>query len=255
MPTGLPWIVTSTLVFAIMGLAALPFALRGRVAWDRRTVVLLLLNAAFDAGNLVTFFAAMANTTVAIAVLTHYAAPIIVSLAAPWIDGVETRGARPAAVVALAGLVIVLEPWQTHANGALIGGLCGLLSACCYAGNVFCVRRLAAAIGATRALSFHSLIAAALLLPFALSGLAHVTAESLGYLAAGSVTIGAVSGVVYAVGLVRIGSARSAVLTFAEPLVAVAVGALWWGQPLHPVAAVGGALVIGAGVYVARRAQ
>jgi len=253
-PTHLPWIVTSALVFAMMGLAALPFV-RGRVAWDRRLVTLLLLNTAFDALNIVTFFAAMANTTVAIAVLTHYAAPIIIALAAPRIDRVSARGVGPAAAVALIGLVVVLEPWQTQADGALVGGALGLVSACCYAGNVFCVRRLAGSIGAIRALSYHSLIAAAILLPFAASGLSAVTGADLGYLAAGSVTIGAVSGVVYAVGLLRIGSARSAVLTFAEPLVAVAVGALWWHQPLHPIAAVGGALVIGAGVYVARRAQ
>jgi drug/metabolite transporter, DME family len=253
-PTHLPWIVTSALVFAMMGLAALPFV-RGRVTWDRRLVTLLLLNTAFDALNIVAFFAAMANTTVAIAVLTHYAAPIIIALAAPRIDGVSARGVGPAAAVALIGLVVVLEPWQTQADGALVGGALGLVSACCYAGNVFCVRRLAGSIGAIRALSYHSLIAAAILLPFAASGLPAVTGADLGYLAAGSVTIGAVSGVVYAVGLLRIGSARSAVLTFAEPLVAVAVGALWWHQPLHPIAAVGGALVIGAGVYVARRAQ
>jgi drug/metabolite transporter (DMT)-like permease len=68
-------------------------------------------------------------------------------------------------------------------------------------------------------------------------------------------TIGAGSGVLYIVGLTRIGSARAAVLTYAEPLVAVLVGALVWEETLHPTAAIGGALVLGAGIYVARKAR
>ena len=56
----------------------------------------------------------------------------------------------------------------------------------------------------------------------------------------------------FVVGLARVGSARAAVLTFAEPLVAVAVGALAWGEALHPLAAVGGAMILGAGIHVAR---
>jgi DME family drug/metabolite transporter len=58
--------------------------------------------------------------------------------------------------------------------------------------------------------------------------------------------------VVFTVGLLRIGSARAAVLAFMEPIVAVAVGVLVWGEPLRPLAMVGGALVLGAGIQVAR---
>jgi drug/metabolite transporter (DMT)-like permease len=45
------------------------------------------------------------------------------------------------------------------------------------------------------------------------------------------------------------------VLTFAEPLVAVAVGVLVWDEPLRPLAMVGGALVLVAGIHVARLAR
>jgi probable blue pigment (indigoidine) exporter len=57
---------------------------------------------------------------------------------------------------------------------------------------------------------------------------------------------------VYVRGLVRIGAARAAVLTFAEPLVAVIVGWVAFGEALSVWAAAGGALVLGAGVAVAR---
>jgi drug/metabolite transporter, DME family len=256
-PSGLPTLVISPLVFAVMGVVTLPVALRGpRVLWTRATVALLLANTAFDALNVITFFAALTQTTVAIAVLTHYAAPILVALAAPVVDRdiATPRSTVAAAIVALCGLVIVLEPWHAPADGAVIGGLLGLASAVCYAGNVFSVRRLAAAIGVTRAMSYHSLIAAAVLTPFALAAepLGVLGARGVLLVCAGAVTIGAVSGIVYATGLLRIGSARAAILAYAEPLVAVAVGALVWGESLHPLAALGGALVLGAGIHVAR---
>jgi drug/metabolite transporter (DMT)-like permease len=255
-PTGLSPLVTSPILFAVMGLVTLPFALRQpRAVWDRKTVALLFGNMLFDALNIITFFAAIAYTTVAIAVLTHYVAPILIAIAAPWIDGPESgsRGVAPATVVALGGLVIVLEPWATPADGALVGSVLGVLSATCYAGNMFVVRRLALRIGATKAMAYHSLIGAAVLAPFALADAGEVTAADLALLATGAATIGAVSGIVFAIGLTRIGSARAAVLTFAEPLVAVGVGAIVWEEPLHPMAAVGGAMVLGAGIYVARR--
>jgi drug/metabolite transporter (DMT)-like permease len=259
-PTDLSPFVTCPILFAVMGLGPLPWALSRsgpKATWDRTTVGLLLANAAFDALNVITFFGAMATTTVALAVITHYAAPIIIALAAPRIDGTPSRGAGAAATVALAGLVIVLEPWGVKAGGddasnAVLGMLLGLASAFAYAGNTFVVRRLAERIGAVRAMSYHSLVAAACLAPFALAHVDEITGGDLALLVAGATTIGTCSGIAFVTGLVRIGAARAAVLTFAEPLVAVAVGALVWEEALHPLAAVGGALVLGAGIHVAR---
>jgi len=253
-PTGLPAEVTTPVIFLVMGLVALPPALRGKPSiWDRKTIGLLLANSAFDALNIITFFAAIAQTTVAIAVLTHYVAPILISLAAPRIDRVHTPGARPAAAVALLGLVVILEPWREAAPGATLGALLGVTSAICYAGNMFTVRRLAERIGAPRAMSYHSLIVAVVAAPLLILYGGQATTADLGLLALGAATIGAGSGIVFAIGLTRIGSARAAVLTFAEPIVAVAVGVLVWHEPLRPLAAVGGAMVLGAGIYVARR--
>ena len=253
-PTGLPSEVTTPVIFLVMGLVALPLALRSPpTTWDRKTIGLLLLNSAFDALNLITFFAAIAKTTVAIAVLTHYVAPILIALGAPRIDGVRTPGARPAAVIALLGLVVILEPWRAAAPGATVGALLGLTSAICYAGNMFCVRRLAIRIGAGRAMSYHSLIVAVVAAPLLLVYGGAITTEGLALISIGAATIGAGSGIVFAIGLTRIGSARAAVLTFAEPIVAVGVGVVVWHEPLRPLAAVGGAMVLGAGIYVARK--
>ena len=253
--SGLPATTSTPIIVLVMGVLLLPFTLRAsRARWDRRTLGLLALYTATDTLNILAFFAALDRTTVAVAVLTHYLAPILIALAAPRIDGVPSRGAIPAAAVALAGLAIVLEPWRAPATTAL-GPLLGFASAFCYAANVFACSRVTARIGALRAMSYHSLLAAAVTAPLAISGLGAVSGRSLAWIAAGAATIGALSGVIFLVGLARIGAARAAVLTFAEPLVAVAVGALVWEEPLHATAALGGAMVLGAGIHVARKAR
>jgi drug/metabolite transporter (DMT)-like permease len=253
-PSGVPPSVQSPILFLVMALVALPLSWREpKPTWDRTAVLLLVGNALTDAFNVITFFGALAYTTVSIAVLTHYFAPIWIALAAPRIEGALIPGARGAAAVALAGLVIVLEPWRAPAEGAVIGAALGMASALAYAGNVFIVRRLATRVGNARQVSYHSAIAAVLLLPFAAGNADHLTANGVALVACGSATIGALSGIVYVAGLRRIGSARAGVLAYAEPLVAVVVGAIAWGEPLRPLAAVGGALVLAAGIYVARR--
>ena len=254
-PTGLPATTTGPLLFAFMTAWTMPLALRGApVVWRRRTVALLVGNTLFDAANVLCFFAAMTHTTVAIAVVTHYAAPILVALLAPRIDRVRVPGAPIAATVAMLGLALVLEPWRS--GGAwLLGGALGLGSAVMYAGNVFCTSRLTLAIGATRAMAYHSGLAALLLAPLALPGLGAIDGDAWGRMAIGTAVLGALAGVAYLRGLVVIGATRAAMLTFCEPLVAVAVGALAFGEVVRPLAAVGIALVLGAGAWVVRRPQ
>lgn len=171
-PTGLPATVTSPMLFLLMAAWAMPWALRAEpVVWTRRLVWLLVGNSVFDAINVLTFFAAIERTTVAIAVLTHYAAPVLIALGAPVIDRVRVPGAIAASLVAVAGLALVLEPWR-EASGVLVGGGLGLISAFAYAGNVFVVRRLATEIGGVRAMTYHAIGAGVLLAPLAIRDVA-----------------------------------------------------------------------------------
>jgi len=251
-PTGLPATVTGPIMLLLVGVFALPLALGGPPArWDRTTAALLAGNAVCDAINVVTFFAALEHTTVAIAVLTHYLAPVLIALAAPRIDGTVTRGAPAAAAVATLGLALVLEPWR-DGGGIGLGALLGATSAVAYAGNVFVVRRLAPRLGAARTLSYHALLAAALLSPLAVSGAGAIELGDLALLASGTLVLGTFAGIAFIWGLQRIGSARAGVLAFAEPLVAVIVGGIAFSEPLSGWAALGGALVIAGGVAVAR---
>jgi len=248
---------TSTpLIFLTMGVLALPLALRDATPakWSRRVVVFLILNGVFAAGNVITYFAAINETTVAVAVLSHYVAPIIVAVLAPYVDGERIPGAPLAALVAGFGLVLILEPWAASSGRGSVhlGAALGAVSATFFAGNVFMARRLEPAIGAMRTISYHALIAAVVLLPFIRGDVTSISAQDIGLIAAGAALPGALAGVLFVVGLARIGSSRSAVLAYLEPLVAVILGWLIWREALGLLAIAGAGCIVAAGIWVAR---
>lgn len=257
-PGGLPAEVTAPLAFLLIGLFTLPLIRRAptEANWDRRTWLLLGAYTLFDSVNLAAFFLAMSRTTVAVAVLTHYLAPVLVALLAPLVDKQRVAVALPAALLSVIGLTLVLAPWRTATTDPdmLIGAALGTLSAFAYAGNVFVVRRVAERIGAPRAQAYHCLFAALLISPLLLLAPDHVhfTPLALGLLALGALVPGTLAGLVFIAGLRVIGSARASVLAYLEPLVAVAVGWLFWHEHLDALALVGGALVLTGGVLVAR---
>ncbi len=257
-PTGLSGIWTAPIVLVVIGVTALPLVrLDSRdVRWDRGTLGLLALYAASDALNAGTFFFAMQVTTVAVAVLTHCTAPLLVALLAPRIDRMRVPGSVPAAAVALVGLTLLLRPWEIEEGEAgaslWLGAALGGTSAIGYASAVFSAKALSARVGVGRATAYHALLAALLFVPLAAAFPEPVEASDVGLLTIGALACGTLATWLFLDGLARIGSARAAVLTFLEPTVAVLVGWLAWGETLGVTTAVGGAIVLGAAGWVAR---
>jgi drug/metabolite transporter (DMT)-like permease len=260
-PAKLAPTVTAPLVLLLVGVFAVPSARAEARAGGANGAAgawraLLVLSAVLEAVNVVTFFGAMAVTTNAVAVLTHYFAPVLVALAAPYIDRTRVRGATLAALLAALGLALVLRPWNARADSTvLLGATLGTISAFAYAGNVFTLRRLVTVLGPARAQALRSVLAALLLAPalaFSPSALASVRVTGVLWVTVGAMLPGAFAGLLFAKGLPRAGAARASVLTYLEPLVSVAIGALVWGESTGPLAVVGCALVVLAGVIVSR---
>jgi DME family drug/metabolite transporter len=256
-PTGLPGVVTAPAILVVMGVSALALVrAEGKTArWDRKAVSLLALYALLDALNVGAFFAAMEVTTVAIAVLTHCTAPVLVALLAPRIEGVRVKGSLSAALIALSGLVLLLRPWEQRGDDVWLGAGLGLSSALAYASLVFTVQPLAARIGIGRATSYHALLAAVVFVPFAAPHAARIEEHDLLLLLLGGLLPGTLSAYLFIDGLRRIGSARAAVLTLLEPMIAVLVGFVAWHEPLAPIGGLGAAMVLGAAVWVARASE
>jgi len=210
-----------------------------------------------DALNILFFFRAYQITTVAIAVLSHYLTPIFIAIAAPIVLREPADRRTSAAVfISFAGLVLLLEPWQSHASPSLaLGAMFGAASAIFYASNVLVTKRLVPVFSGSEMTFFHALLAAPLLALMAPHGAWHaVDSRALRWLIAGSLVSGAIPGLMFVWGLRSIAASRASTLTLLEPLVAVlVVGVLIFGERLSGFGIAGGALILAGAALVLSR--
>jgi drug/metabolite transporter (DMT)-like permease len=209
----------------------------------------MALLGAFDAANYLLYFAAIDRGPIALAVLTHYLAPVLVAAGAPFLLG-ERLGKRtlPAAAVALIGLALLLGGVRTE-GGAIATALLGAASAVFFAGSALWSKKLLAHFSGAEILFYHAGMSALLLLPFA--GSPPPMSSMIGRPLLGALLVGAGGGGLFYFGLRRIEAQRAAVLIYLEPLVAALVGALAFGEAHTPLALLGGALVLASGAAVA----
>ena len=252
--SGLPPAWQSILILAVVALVWGGPALAGGgrpIAGPRplRSWADLALLGLADAGNYILFFAAVDRGPLALAVLTHYLAPVLVAGAAPALLAEPLKQRTiPAAVVALVGLGLLLSG-SASSGPALTTALLGGGSAVFYAANTLVSKRALRSFSSAEILSYHCALSALLLLPFA--GPVPPLAAFVGRPLVGAVILGAGGAALFYAGLRRITAQRAAVLTYLEPLVASLVSVLAFGEKLGPLAFVGGALVLASGAAVA----
>ena len=254
--SGAGWV--APIVFAAMVLGGLPLLLAARVRDSQRAArtrtrtdyARMLLLGVSDAANAWLFFGAMDRTTVAIAVLSHYLAPTIVSLIAPrWLGTQPHAHAVPRAIVATGGLLLVLQPWHLAAIGPrhLVGAAFGAASALFYATNVVVSKQLAAKFSSEETLVFHSIVSLLVVLPLAPWN-ALPTLHDAGIIALAGAAIGATAGLCFVSGVAKVPAEHASLLTFLEPITAVLIGVVVFGEPMNALGVAGGAVVIGTGV-------
>jgi len=203
------------------------------------------------------FFEAVEHGSVALAVLTFYAAPLVIALLAPlllperWSPLVLGAGA----VGAIGIVAIALD--EGRASGGLAAVAAGIGSALTYAALVILSKRLLIADTPPLTVAFWDCLVGTLAVVPALGLADGVLPTGLGEwsvaLALG-VVFTAASTLLYATLLRRVTAQAAGVLTFLEPVAGVLLG--WAILEQRPGAAtfVGGALVVVAGVAVVLRA-
>jgi DME family drug/metabolite transporter len=208
-----------------------------------------------DALNVLLLFVAYGKTSVAIAVVTHYLAPILVAAFAPLVLRERPLpGTWLAVGGGVLGLGLLLRPW----GGALgpadaVGALAGAGSAFFYASNVLVNKRLVARFSPVELMAYHGVVATPVL--FLLAPLGAFSALDLRatlVLVGGGIGPGALGGIFFIKALERVRAARASTLTLLEPLVAVGIAAAL-GERLAPISWVGAAMVLGCAAAVMRR--
>jgi drug/metabolite transporter (DMT)-like permease len=250
----------SFVVMTTIALLLAPLALRatGRRAEPRslREWWLLAAFGVSDALNCGLYFGALQETSVAVAVLTHYLAPLLVALAAPVVLGERRHPLTLVSVpLGLFGLTLLLAPWAgADAFGQLgRGALLGLGSAFFYAASMLFSKRLARSFDASEMIVYHTptaLLSLGWLMP---EGGWSLSPYALTWLLAGSLGPGALAGVVFMRSLAVVPAAQASVLTLVEPFSALAFAALVWGEPLDASRLTGGAAILAAGYLVMAR--
>jgi len=250
----------SSILMAVVGLASGPLVLRDRVA--RKATAGEWLGVAWlgvgDALNALFFFKAYQRTSVAIAVLTHYLAPLFIAIGAPLLLRERpSRRAYVAVATGFTGLVLLLEPWKAASHATdFSGAVFGAASAAFYASNVLFTKRLTHAFSGSEQMFFHCFVALpllAVLVPLHEWGAIDVRAA--GVVALGSLGPGALAGLFFVWGLRRVAASRASTLTLLEPLVAMLIGAGLYGEIVGLPGLAGGALIlVGAGLAISRRA-
>jgi drug/metabolite transporter (DMT)-like permease len=201
-----------------------------------------------DALNVMLLFAAYGKTSVAVAVTTHYLAPIFVAALAPIALGERAHRAVWLAVMGgVLGLVLLLRPWGEGLGPRdAVGAAAGAGSAVFYASNVLVNRRLVQRFTATELMAFHGVIATPLLFALApFHAFAALDWRATLVLIGGGIGPGALAGIFFVKALERIRATRASTVTLLEPLVAVGIAVVALGERLAPVSWLGAAMVIG----------
>ena len=214
----------------------------------RRNLRLLLLSGILLGLNWIFLFAAYIKTTVAVASLCNYMAPVLVIVFAPLVlhEKIDSRK-LPLVAAALLGIVLV--------SGVIGGGLgdpagvlFGLLGAVCFAGIVFCNRQFQDIPALDRAL-VQLAVSAATVLPYVLikngalplpQGRPFLIVLMLGILQTG------VAYCLYFRGMANLPVQSVAILGYLEPVVSVLCSVLFLREPLSVWGWIGAVLILAA---------
>ncbi len=249
-PAGLSGIQNALLALLAMSLPA-PFLLRREALRDRRATRALALVGLADAANVALFFAAMQHGPLAVAVLSHYLAPLLVTLTAPWVAR-EPRSLRAllGAPLTLGGLGLLI--WRPGEPLTLWTAVLGGASAFFYAAVIFAAKEAARAWSPLQVTSLHSVLSVLLLLlVFGREALPSASIGPVLLVLSGGLVCGVLGSLLFNAGLRCIPTSAASALTYLEPLTAALVGWIFFHEALSPWGLLGGALVLATGVWIA----
>lgn len=214
----------------------------------KKELLLLLLSGAAMGFNWVLLFEAYKYTTVSVATLSYYFAPVIVMMVCPLLFR-EKMGVRQilSFVMSTAGLVLITD---TAGGGSsdLLGIAFGLGAAVLYA-TVMLLNKFIKGVTGLHRTFIQFLAAIAVLTPYVAltSGFTPTALDGRG--AVSLLILGLVhTGIAYCMyfsALKELPGQEVAILSYIDPLVAVLVGFIWLDETMTSPQIVGGLLILG----------
>lgn len=193
--------------------------------------------------NSLTFFYAYQNTTIANAILTHYTAPIIVAVLAPFILREKiTMRVVSEILLGSVGLFVMLDGFSLN-QGQTLGVISGLFSGFAYAIIIILVRRYSQQFHPLVLSFLTNITMAVLLLPFIRT---FPTGSAWSFLVMG-ILHSTLAPLLYYLGLQYVSAHKAAVLGYLEPVCAIGLGILFLQEVPGTRTLAGGALILVSG--------
>lgn len=218
----------------------------------RGNLALLLVSGALIGANWIALFEAYQFTSVAVATLCYYMAPMFVIMFSPLVLG-EKLTARKYVCVALAvaGMVFVSGVLDLGGGGSPKGVALGLLAAALYASVIFVNKRMKPMPSLDRSV-IQLAAAGVVVLPYALlngfGGTGTLTAGTVLLLAVVCIVHTGLAYALYFGSMEGLPAHTLALLSYIDPVVAVLLSALLLKEAFTAWTAVGAVLIIGAAV-------
>lgn len=215
----------------------------------KKSIPLLLLSGIAMGFNWILLFEAYKYTTVSVATLSYYFAPVIVTLVCPLLFHEKmTKKQILCFVVSTVGLILVINVGSLRGGSDLIGILFGLGAALLYATVILLNKFIKDVDGIPR--TFLQFLAAILILiPYVAfsGGITLGSMNSIGWVCL--LTVGIVhTGVTYCMyfsSLKDLSGQQTAILSYIDPLVAVLVSFFVLGESMTLLQGLGGVMILG----------
>ncbi|HSV50904.1 MAG TPA: DMT family transporter [Burkholderiaceae bacterium] len=219
--------------------------------WRAPQKKLLVLRGAMLATVATCFMTALIWMPLAEATAIYFTAPLLMVALSPWLLGEQVRRSRwVAVIVGFGGMLLIVRPGS---DLPLLGTVLMAVAAVCYAIFQLLTRRLAGLVASPVQYAYTALVcllATAIPAPFFLPAQWPPTADILLLLAGGACS-GAAQWLLLAA-FARVEASTLAPLNYFQLLLAVAFSTFWFRRPPDGLAAAGIALIMAAGIYLAR---
>ena len=220
-----------------------------KIKIGKKDLIVLILSGAAMAFNWILLFEAYKYTSVSVATLSYYFAPIVVAVVSPLIFKEHTTLKQIVCfVMATAGLVMVTKVGEMSGNNDALGVMFGLGAAMLYA-SVILLNKFIKSIGGIDRTVIQFGCAIITLFPYImLTG--GFDAHNMDFGGIANMLILGVfhTGICYCLyfsSLKDLKGQQAAILSYIDPMVAIIVSVFVLGESITPVQALGGAIILG----------
>ena len=248
LPSGEIALYRAVLAALLIGVFLLVTKQKVSFAGIKKELLLLLLSGAAMGVNWILLFEAYRYTTVSVATLSYYFAPVIVTTVCPILF---KERLTPKQILCFGmstfGIVLITGTGGTGSGTDLIGVLFGLGAACFYA-TVVLMNKFIKNVGGIHRTFLQFLAAIAVLVPYVLltGGITLASLDGAGWgclLVVGLVHTG-VTYCLYFSSLKELPGQKAAILSYIDPLVAVVISLAVLSEPVTGLQLLGGAMIL-----------